>query len=191
MEYHFDHPKTSSVLIEDAYLGGEMLNLGCGQRILPGFTNLDRCQNEGVDVVCNVEEEDLPFPEDHFDLIYMKDILEHMPHRVRRVEGEFFYHLIEDLIRVSLDDAHWIILSPCHFGDLQAPGHCRLIGPASFMPWNHRISDLEATTIPTARLHLIDQKNIRWWNLNWPSRFGRVVHYRLVYRVSKRIQGGS
>lgn len=54
------------------------LNLGCGNDILEGYVNLDKYNLDGVDAVHDIEKLPLPFPDDHFDEIYAKDIIEHI-----------------------------------------------------------------------------------------------------------------
>jgi len=54
------------------------LNLGCGNDIRKGWINLDIFDNEGVDVVHNLNELPLPFEDEMFDVILCKDILEHV-----------------------------------------------------------------------------------------------------------------
>ncbi len=54
------------------------LNLGCGHEILDGYINLDRAALEGVDVVHDLAQLPLPFPNQEFDEILCNNILEHV-----------------------------------------------------------------------------------------------------------------
>ncbi len=54
------------------------LNLGCGNKILKGWVNLDKFPLEGVDVVYDIEDLPLPFDSEQFDEILCEDILEHV-----------------------------------------------------------------------------------------------------------------
>lgn len=184
MRFSFAAPGVTPIEISDDFINLEnKLNLGCGQRSLPGFVNLDYIEFEGVNVVHDFEKEDLPFPDDHFNFIFLKSILEHVPHRVPRVDGDFMYHLINDLIRISKDGAIWDTLHPCHPLALQATDHPRIIGPATFDPWTRDYSSLEATMLPKARMEMLSKKNIRRWALN--SSFGRTIVYRMTFRIHK------
>ena len=53
------------------------LNLGCGADIRAGWINLDRAALPGVDVVHDIEQLPLPFPNNSFDYVLCQDILEH------------------------------------------------------------------------------------------------------------------
>jgi hypothetical protein len=125
----------------------------------------------------------LPFDDDTFDFIFMKSILEHMPHRVPRVRGEFMYELVNDLIRISKDGARWELQHPCNPLALAATDHPRIIGPATFDPWTRAFSSLEATTLPEGRLNILSKVNIRHWNFD--SSFGRARSYRMIIKVIK------
>lgn len=54
------------------------LHLGCGREIWEGWVNLDLAPLKGVDVVWNIEKTPWPFQDNEFDLVYAKDILEHV-----------------------------------------------------------------------------------------------------------------
>lgn len=182
----FEFPNVSPIDIDDRYLSGRRLNLGCGNRSLPGFVNLDVMDGDGVDVVHDLETDDLPFDPDTFDFIFIKSLLEHMPHRVPRVRGEFMFHLINDLIGVSKDGAYWDCRHPCNPFALQAVDHPRVIARATFDPWTRdrsKLGSLEATDEKPGNLVFISQKNIRKWPMD--QSFGRTGFHHLIYRVIK------
>lgn len=54
------------------------LNIGCGNDIREGFVNLDISQLPGVDVVCDIDKNLLPFEDNSFEYIICIDILEHV-----------------------------------------------------------------------------------------------------------------
>lgn len=64
------------------------LNLGCGEDIRKGFTNVDSRDLEGVDVVCDVSRIRDSFDEECADEIVAQDILEHLS----RDDGASFLH---------------------------------------------------------------------------------------------------
>lgn len=54
------------------------LNLGCGKEILEGYTNLDIIKMEGVDIVHDLDKFPYPFPDNYFEEIIIKSVLEHL-----------------------------------------------------------------------------------------------------------------
>jgi len=68
----------------------EKLNLGCGNDIKQGWTNLDIANLPGVDVVHNLNKLPLPFNENSFDEILCQDVLEHI----------HFTELLKDIHRI-------------------------------------------------------------------------------------------
>lgn len=54
------------------------LSVGCGHDARPGWTNLDLAPLPGVDVVHDLDDVPLPFPDEAFDYIECIDILEHV-----------------------------------------------------------------------------------------------------------------
>ncbi len=57
--------------------GGRRLNVGCGNDIRPGWTNLDLVDYGGNEIM-DLNRYPWPFPEDHFDFILCSHILEHL-----------------------------------------------------------------------------------------------------------------
>ena len=53
------------------------LNLGCGNNPKEGWVNLDRVYLPGVDVVHDMTNVPLPFPDNHFDVIFAQQVLDH------------------------------------------------------------------------------------------------------------------
>jgi predicted SAM-dependent methyltransferase len=56
------------------------LNLGCGTDTRPGYVNLDIAALPGVDLVRDLSQLPLPFPDDSFEEVLALDILEHVDH---------------------------------------------------------------------------------------------------------------
>ncbi len=54
------------------------LNLGCGNDIRTDFINLDIAKLPGVNVICDINSDPLPFEDSTFEYIICNDILEHV-----------------------------------------------------------------------------------------------------------------
>ena len=52
------------------------LNLGCGNKIMEGFVNIDAVQHDGVDLILDLSEYEVPF--EGVDYINCQDFLEHL-----------------------------------------------------------------------------------------------------------------
>lgn len=81
------------------------LNLGCGNKILNGYINLDKRQWGSVDVVRDVLR-GLPFDDNKFDEVYASHFMEHIP------AGEDLYFVISEVWRVLKDGGKFIIRVP-------------------------------------------------------------------------------
>ncbi len=82
----------------------QKLNLGCGNDIREGWTNLDIADIEGVDVVHDINKLPLPFEDEQFDYVLCQDILEHIE----------YIPLLQDLHRILKKDGILDIRVP-HF----------------------------------------------------------------------------
>ena len=97
---------------------GSRLNLGCADRPLPGYINLDMQDLPGVDIVHRVSpfRPELPFRDDVFSAIEANNFVEHVADTVR---------LVTEMWRVSRDGARWRILTPGYrdVNSWRDPGH--------------------------------------------------------------------
>lgn len=101
------------------------LNIGGGQRVKPGFYNLDIIEMPGVDIVANLEEALSALPDNCVLEIYSRHVLEHISR---------FTELIAELHRVTRSDGRIEIIVP-HFSNPYAysdPTHVRFFGLYSF-----------------------------------------------------------
>ena len=62
------------------------LNLGCGKDIRKGYINLDIFESEGVDVIYDLNKIPYPFPDNHFEEVLVKGILEFMDDLLKILE---------------------------------------------------------------------------------------------------------
>lgn len=54
------------------------LNLGCGGKAEPGYTNVDLVKQDGVDIVCDLDIAPWPFLDNSVELILARDVFEHV-----------------------------------------------------------------------------------------------------------------
>ena len=79
------------------------LNLGCGKDIMEGYVNVDKMNIPGVNVVCDISKDVLPFEDDSCDGIILKHVLEHIFDLDK---------LLEEVYRISKDGCHIRIQTP-------------------------------------------------------------------------------
>jgi len=80
------------------------LDIGCGSSKTDGFVGVDHYPFPGVDVVHDISR-GLPFMDNRFVSIVAKHILEHF-------DGMELIGIIEELWRVSVLDAEWLVVLP-------------------------------------------------------------------------------
>ena len=100
------------------------VNLGCGNKILPGWVNLDKHDTYSVDVVHDLEGVPYPFADDSCHEILMNHVLEHLGSDVSVFNG-----VIQELYRISAHNASLYIHvpHPRHDNFLSDPTHVRPI----------------------------------------------------------------
>lgn len=89
------------------------LNLGCGHKKLLDFWNVDYDKSCNPDQVIDLEECPWNLPSDFFEYINAENILEHLGQTPK-----LFINILQEMYRVSKDQAQWVILFPHHRSDL-------------------------------------------------------------------------
>jgi SAM-dependent methyltransferase len=112
------------------------LNVGCGFRPYDGFINLDILEWDGVDVVHDLTDLPLPFPDDFFGYIFAAHVLEHIPHRVPGIEGEALIAVVNELIRIAEPDALLEVHAPVGVEAHAVVDHARIIDDITFRTWD-------------------------------------------------------
>jgi predicted SAM-dependent methyltransferase len=54
------------------------LDIGCGKNKKFGFAGLDRVKMDGVDIVCNLDNERIPLGDNSVDEIFSMHFMEHV-----------------------------------------------------------------------------------------------------------------
>ena len=101
------------------------LHFGCGEKILPGYVNVDIVALPGVDVVHDLNTFPYPFPNNHFEEVYADNVLEHLQDTIR---------IMQELHRIMKPSGIIFIKVP-HFTSHDAwahPQHTRPFAVDSF-----------------------------------------------------------
>jgi len=100
------------------------LNLGCGNKLLKGYINLDKFNYYKCDIIHDLEKFPYPFKNDSVNEILLSHVLEHIGQ-----QPDTFINIIKELYRICSNNA-LIIISvphPRHENFLSDPTHVRPI----------------------------------------------------------------
>ena len=100
------------------------LNLGCGNKILEGYVNVDKFEYYQCNIVHDLEKFPYPFEQDSVDEILLKHVLEHIGQ-----DPDVFNGVIKELYRISKNQAliDITVPHPRHDDFLADPTHVRPI----------------------------------------------------------------
>ena len=90
------------------------IDLGCGPNKKDGFIGIDKIAFKGVDYICNLGSERLPFDDNSIDEVYISHFLEHLNAAER-------CHLVNDMYRVMKVDSKATVIVP-HWASGRAYG---------------------------------------------------------------------
>jgi len=101
-------------------------NMGCGINIMAFYTNVDKFDGPGVDLVADLETFPWPIPDGIAEEVVFNHSLEHMGQ-----QGNVFCRIMQELYRICLPDAKIIINvpHPRHDDFINDPTHVRPITP--------------------------------------------------------------
>ena len=104
---------------------GLKLNIGCGEKKLKGYVNLDSSAEVNPDVVWDLEKKPLPFQESIFSEVVAEHVLEHISN---------FVSLMHELWRICENKAVIKIRTPFYssWGQFNDPTHVRFFSPFTF-----------------------------------------------------------
>lgn len=98
--------------------GRRVLDVGCGRNKFKGADGIDYAVNSVADIMHNLNVFPYPIPDDTYDVILCRNVIEHVPDVVS---------LMEEIHRVGKNGADVVITTP-HFSSLysyQDPTHIR------------------------------------------------------------------
>tara|TARA_B100000470_G_C19693778_1_gene347739 strand:- start:192 stop:752 length:561 start_codon:yes stop_codon:yes gene_type:complete len=98
------------------------LNLGCGSKILEGYTNIDKFDYYKPDIVHDLEITPYPFEENSIDEIILNHVLEHIGQ-----DPNIFNNIIKELYRICKNKTviHIRVPHPRHDDFISDPTHVR------------------------------------------------------------------
>lgn len=102
-----------------------VLDIGCGNRKIPGAIGVDISRNTQADVIHDLNLFPYPFKDNTFDKVYCIDILEHLDNIIK---------VMEEIFRISKPNAELDIRVP-HFSSMHAygdPTHKHFFNTLSF-----------------------------------------------------------
>lgn len=116
---------------------GLKLNLGCGNRKMAGFLNVDFVEACHPDQVVNLEETPWPWATDSVDEIKLIHVLEHLGQRT-----DVFLAIVKEMYRVCRDAARIEIIVPHPRSDhfLGDPTHVRPVTPSMLSLFDQRLN---------------------------------------------------
>jgi len=100
------------------------LNLGCGSKILPGYTNLDKFKTYKPDILHDLEIFPYPFQDNSVDEIILNHVLEHIGQ-----VPDVFNNIIKEFYRICKKNAliYISVPHPRHDDFISDPTHVRPI----------------------------------------------------------------
>ena len=100
------------------------LNLGCGNKIIDGYINVDKFDTYNVDIKHDLEKFPYPFEDDTVEEIILSHVLEHIGQ-----SPDIFIKIIKELYRICKNQAliEISVPHPRHDNFISDPTHVRPI----------------------------------------------------------------
>jgi len=94
----------------------KILDVGCGDAKVKGAVGIDCAALPGVDIVHDLNSYPWPFKDKSFDLIYLNNIIEHLPNSIKVMEE--VYRILKKGGKVKIITVYWN-----HFHSVTDPQH--------------------------------------------------------------------
>jgi hypothetical protein len=114
------------------------LHLGCGNKKLDGFINVDKFHTDASDLTVDLEQLPWPWEDNSIDEIKMIHVLEHIGQST-----EIYLGIIKEIYRICKNDAviEIHVPHPRHDNFIGDPTHVRAITPQSLTLFNKELND--------------------------------------------------
>ena len=135
------------------------LNLGCGNKILDGYVNLDKFAYYNSNIVHDLEKFPYPFEDDSAEEILLTHVLEHIGQ-----DPEIFNSILKELYRISKNKAliDIYVPHPRHDDFISDPTHVRPITPFGLELYDKEVNEFwqknGAANSPLALIHGVNFK---------------------------------
>ncbi len=135
------------------------LNLGCGSKILNGYTNVDKFDYYNPNIVHDLEKFPYPFDENSVEEIILSHVLEHIGQ-----DPDIFNEIIKEFYRICKNDAiiNIAVPHPRHDAFISDPTHVRPITLHSLRLYDQKLNKTwEENKVANTPLGLIHNVNFQ------------------------------
>ena len=135
------------------------LNLGCGSKILNGYTNVDKFDYYNPNIVHDLEKFPYPFDENSVEEIILSHVLEHIGQ-----DPDIFNEIIKEFYRICKNDAiiNIAVPHPRHDSFISDPTHVRPITLLSLRLYDQKLNKKwEENKVANTPLGLIHNVNFQ------------------------------
>jgi hypothetical protein len=132
------------------------LNLGCGNKKLLGFVNVDKFRTDSTDQVVDLEMTPWPWNDNSVDEIHLIHALEHIGQ-----SSDVYLKIFQEIYRISKNNSKIKIHvpHPRHENFLGDPTHVRAITPQSLSLFDRKLNDewkAGGTSAATTLAHFLE-----------------------------------
>jgi ubiquinone/menaquinone biosynthesis C-methylase UbiE len=138
------------------------LNLGCGSKILDGFTNVDKYNSYKPDIIHDLEIFPYPFDDNSVDEIILSHVLEHIGQ-----VPDIFNNIIKELYRICKNDTliKIAVPHPRHDDFISDPTHVRPITVLGLSLYDKELNKIweknNAANSPLGIIHNVNFKIVK------------------------------
>ena len=139
------------------------LNLGCGSKILEGYTNVDKFDYYKPDIVHDLEITPYPFEDNSIDEIILNHVLEHIGQ-----DPNIFNNIIKELYRICKNKTviHIRVPHPRHDDFISDPTHVRPVTILGLQLYDKELNEKwEKGGFANSPLALIHNVNFKVFNV--------------------------